>query len=435
MGTRQYIGARYVPKFFDYNGSSDWVSGFAYEALTIVTRNGNSYTSKKPVPANIGAPEVNSEYWAATGLFNQQVETIRDGVETLQGSVNEEIQIRESNDNEIFDTINTMNTNRNRKIVLIGDSYNTAQHYSWGAKVINALGLTEGENAWNIALAGAGFGTAANNNFLTGLENALAAMDVDTAKTVTDVVICGGINDYQADDATIATRVASCEDFVETNFPNAKFYIICAGWGYENATERTGALHAYNIYHTAIKHARILDNAWTIFCVPNMLSSDMVHPTDGGTTRLSKCVINFINGGNLYFWRYTDLAAHFGNLTISGEITPDGVKIWNHLATAIAPSSPVNMNATVPVTIATCSNPSANNFFMRRAEFIAHGLLRVGTNEWHQMPVFVLIEKQENALAWDLKVGVRSLTNGDWPLNNVNYIYLWFDTVLPVWAT
>lgn len=84
MGVRQYIGARYVPKFFENNGSSAWVSGFEYEALTIVTRNGNSYTSKKPVPANIGAPELNPEYWVATGLFNQQVETIREDVVDLQ---------------------------------------------------------------------------------------------------------------------------------------------------------------------------------------------------------------------------------------------------------------------------------------------------------------------------------------------------------------
>ena len=71
--TTQYIGARYVPKFFENSsGTSDWRSNTQYEALTVVTRNGNSYTSKKPVPANIGAPEVAPEYWVATGIYNEQ---------------------------------------------------------------------------------------------------------------------------------------------------------------------------------------------------------------------------------------------------------------------------------------------------------------------------------------------------------------------------
>lgn len=77
MATRQYIGARYVPKFYDFNGSPEWRSGVAYENLTIVTRNGNSYTSKKPVPSNIGEPENNPEYWVSTGIYNEQIETYR----------------------------------------------------------------------------------------------------------------------------------------------------------------------------------------------------------------------------------------------------------------------------------------------------------------------------------------------------------------------
>lgn len=77
MSTRQYIGARYVPKFYDYEGSSEWRSGVPYEALTIVTRNGNSYTSKIPVPATIGNPESNPDYWVSTGIYNQQIEEYR----------------------------------------------------------------------------------------------------------------------------------------------------------------------------------------------------------------------------------------------------------------------------------------------------------------------------------------------------------------------
>lgn len=82
MSTRQYIGARYVPKFFkNTNGNAEWVNGISYEALTIVTYLGNSYTSKKPVPPNINI--LNTEYWVNTGNYNAQVEEYRKEVELL----------------------------------------------------------------------------------------------------------------------------------------------------------------------------------------------------------------------------------------------------------------------------------------------------------------------------------------------------------------
>ena len=81
--TRQYIGARYVPKFFtDENGSSEWRDSIPYEALTIVMYLGNSYTSKKAVP--VGVQIDNEEYWVLTGNYNAQVEQYRQDVENVK---------------------------------------------------------------------------------------------------------------------------------------------------------------------------------------------------------------------------------------------------------------------------------------------------------------------------------------------------------------
>lgn len=85
MALHQYIGARYVPKFYENSqNTNEWRAGVIYEPLTIVSWNGNSYTSKKVVPANIGDPSSNPEYWAATGLYNTQVEELRQEVEALK---------------------------------------------------------------------------------------------------------------------------------------------------------------------------------------------------------------------------------------------------------------------------------------------------------------------------------------------------------------
>ena len=86
MANVQYIGARYVPKIFTNpdDGSANWKSGIEYEWLTIVTENGDSYTSKTAVPAGIGAPSLNPAYWVLTGNFNASLVALRNRVENLE---------------------------------------------------------------------------------------------------------------------------------------------------------------------------------------------------------------------------------------------------------------------------------------------------------------------------------------------------------------
>ena len=72
MATTQYIGSRYVPLFAD---PAEWNNTRAYEPLTIVLHDGNSYTSKQYVP--VGVDIANSDYWAETGNYNAQVEQYR----------------------------------------------------------------------------------------------------------------------------------------------------------------------------------------------------------------------------------------------------------------------------------------------------------------------------------------------------------------------
>ena len=82
MGTRQYVGARYVPAFAD---PIQWDKQRIYEPLTMVTYLNNTYTSKKPVPQGV---EINNEeYWALTGNYNAQVEQYRQEVESLKENV------------------------------------------------------------------------------------------------------------------------------------------------------------------------------------------------------------------------------------------------------------------------------------------------------------------------------------------------------------
>lgn len=76
VGTRQYIGARYVPLFGRKDEDSiEWDNTKPYEPLTIVLYQGNSYTSRQFVP--VGVEITNQEFWAITGNYNAQVEQYR----------------------------------------------------------------------------------------------------------------------------------------------------------------------------------------------------------------------------------------------------------------------------------------------------------------------------------------------------------------------
>lgn len=107
MAATQYIGARYVPLIF-----GDWLANTTYEPLTIVLYNGSSYTSKKVVPPNIGAPDDNPTYWANTGNFNAQVEALRIQVQHLAEEVgSEDSRITTLEDSEVqFNVDNTYNS-------------------------------------------------------------------------------------------------------------------------------------------------------------------------------------------------------------------------------------------------------------------------------------------------------------------------------------
>lgn len=80
----RYVGHRYVPLIM-----GEWDKKISYEGLSIVTYQGNSYTSKKRVP--VGIDISNEEYWVVTGNYNAQVEEYRQEVKRMGDYVDTEV--------------------------------------------------------------------------------------------------------------------------------------------------------------------------------------------------------------------------------------------------------------------------------------------------------------------------------------------------------
>lgn len=121
---RQYVGARYVPKIM-----GEWNKALQYEALSVVTYMGNSFTSKVPVPANV---EINNtDYWVNTGNYNAQVEEYRQealAAKQLANNTNTDLQTFKKNqtntNNEINNKIEltTSALNKLKNAVFDGDT-------------------------------------------------------------------------------------------------------------------------------------------------------------------------------------------------------------------------------------------------------------------------------------------------------------------------
>ena len=188
MATRQYIGARYVPKFAT---PTEWNSALSYEGLTIVTHLGNSFTSKKPVPAGIDIS--NTDYWAVTGNYNAQVEQYRQEVEKIKTDVTD-VKDNQSTYNARVDQISYLFTNK--KILIVGDSISD-ENINWNDNIKNVWvfpfrNIVEkfGAQVTNLSYSSRGYSVVAGGSTLATVLDTVDLSQFDI------IIMFGGVNDF-----------------------------------------------------------------------------------------------------------------------------------------------------------------------------------------------------------------------------------------------
>lgn len=114
---RQYVGARYVPKIM-----GEWNKALQYEALSVVTYKGNSFTSKVPVPANVEITD--GKYWVNTANYNAQVAELSEKIKYLENYLTPEMfgafGDGVSNDTVSFNKMLEFAYDKNKPIILNG---------------------------------------------------------------------------------------------------------------------------------------------------------------------------------------------------------------------------------------------------------------------------------------------------------------------------
>lgn len=301
MAIRQYVGARYVPKFGE---PIAWDKANSYEALTIVTHLNNSYTSKKPVPANTEITD--TEYWAVTGNYNAQVEEYRKTTEKVKEDIDNEKIARENADNELQEKIDNISVSQNRKFILISDSYGVNNPPTWKDLFVNDFPNT----LFNV-LASTGFVTTNPKTFLEMITETVSALSEEQKKKITDVVVVGGFNDASYLKAKLTTIPAIKEailtfvTYVKNNLPNAVVRLGYAGWctgELENASEYFSAIRAVMDVYTRTFTDKLytIPNVNIVLTQANLMDNTHFHPTSDGEQLLYSAIVNGLFGNGEY---------------------------------------------------------------------------------------------------------------------------------------
>lgn len=273
MAERQYIGARYVPVFAD---PVEWDNVRQYEALTIVTHLGNSFTSRKPVPA--GVDITNGEYWVNTGNYNEQVEVYRQQVEAVNADV-------EKLKNQVDRS----------KYLFLGDSYASPVYGDWIKYAAAYLGLQSGEY-WNLAQDGSNI---ASGLWLGYIKNWVAANTTEI-KNVGTIVCGGGINDSDATNfPKLADALQELISYCKNTFGNAVHVkLFYFGWALDTSPIIAGRTANYrsvtqNAYSMCAKYGgEYIPGGETILHNRNYLDNDGLHPNTLGGQAIGWIVAN-----------------------------------------------------------------------------------------------------------------------------------------------
>ena len=326
MAVTQYIGSRYVPLI-----AGEWDNTQAYEALTVVMHEGNSYTSRQPVP--IGIAITNSEYWAATGNYNAQVEAYRREVATYSGAIEDlqtasashdtslntldgevsslqtglasETQARQTADSTLSDAVAALDNRvdslelSDQYIGVIGDSFSTSNSFEYWPQI---LARKTGCTVINKATNGTGFtSTNTSTNFL-GQLNSLAA-DAHF-KDLKCIIVYGGVNDYNdhspASSATAAATTSAINQFIaayEALDNRPPLFLAFGNIGKANRAQYDAYLSWYQLVRDglATSDAVIVDDV-PYWLLPFNSFYDGLHPDSYGQHIVYKYMYKLITG-------------------------------------------------------------------------------------------------------------------------------------------
>lgn len=405
MATRQYIGARYVPKFYQnsVDGSTQWEPNVVYEPLMWVTlTNSHMYISKKQVPATIGSPVNNIEYWLDVGSYNGIIEQLREDVDALDTRLTSDEAAITALDTRLTSAETTISThsdsitalvnrmiaaeaaithNRNtsadekHQVLIISDSYGDGYSPDGNTTPFPDIFQTAMGDALTFfaksSVGGAGLlGDQYNRETFYNILVAASA-SIGNKSDITDIIFCGFANDaLYTDLSVVATRLSQIVTYCKTNYPNAKIWVSPVGWCNLPATSNKN----YDFMCRLSDAAAALGVLYTkgldlTLHRTDLMSSDGLHPNQAGQTYIGEGLATILRGGSVK-WLDEGLASFTPSATFEGTNDnfhvfrdDEEITIYKNTAYHWVPAGggvAVNMNPSFQLIVGTINSPFVN---------------------------------------------------------------------------
>lgn len=354
MSERIYIGARYVPLIM-----GEWDNTNSYEPLSIVTYNGDSYTSRQGVP--VGIPITNTAYWAKSADYNAQVAElaseingfdlrldaieadgwvttdrinsgavttpkIADGAMTADKIANNAVTtsklasdvtalIEDTADEAALTYSAPIGYFKGYGYVAIGDSWTVGKratdNYGFVDRLAAKLGITD---IYNFAVGNTGWvkpgSEGVNKPFTIQAQDAATTLTETERNNVHLVTVMGGLNDYhmyQYAYADLRDAASATANTLVNAFPNALIIFLPMNMpGYQ--CDRDVFAFDRGVFTGAKAYPRVISiqGVWSwLWGTSAWIDADNNHPTDSGHQALANNIYwLLLNGGNSYYFSY-----------------------------------------------------------------------------------------------------------------------------------
>lgn len=244
---------------------------------------------------------------------------IEQGLENIGNLTDEELEQLQNKTDDLLDVLQLwydrhIDSFRKRRIVVCGDSYLMDYDYSWGHQLQAMLGLSN-DDFFYAGLSGGGFLSlpgatgGVGNGYLRGLQ--LKEDEITNKDTITDVILCGGLNDSSYTPSNFPTslfetNVATFISHAHLVFPNAKIWIGYCGNAVDELATQLGTrtidnrLYAIEQYSKIKSTVPVAINAdiWKVFTYTFswFVTTDYLHPNAQGSIAIATAIMAWITG-------------------------------------------------------------------------------------------------------------------------------------------
>lgn len=376
----KYVGARYTIKVYENTvtpGSAEWQSNVNYEPFTLVTYNNGSYLSKKDVPANIGNPAANTQYWAETGAYNGQILNLQNQIGNLANLITSDnsslvnaINEIKSETNVLSNQVSLFNLNDNSNIIVIGDSWTNGLHATHGLWYWLNQYLPH-DAFYHNQENGSGFLAqgVSGHTFKDLLQITEGSITDDD--TINRIIVLGGLNDEGL--SGVSAAVDDFADYAHATFKNAAITIITVNrseygdlnrYDYINTYKATCDEREYMNFYDLTHHLSIrywyntshLDETGYLFCARNIANVLLGGSPTVMNSRLSIGITDSTNTINItgYLYQSPDGAVtlRVPTINVSGTFSLGGLikALTLNLSTDITGTENIDAPVTVYAT-------------------------------------------------------------------------------------